>query len=149
MADDSAPTTLSFQGMAASQITVRLPELLEAVVSVGTGLELHTTLRRIVETAAELASARYAALGVLNADGTGLADFVTHGISEEDADRIGALPDGRTGLLGELIRHPVPLRLADLTKDPRSSGAPPDHPRCTAFSGCRSASTPRSSGICT
>ncbi|MCZ4094748.1 GAF domain-containing protein [Streptomyces sp. So13.3] len=134
MADDSAPTTLSFQGMA-SQITVRLPELLEAVVSVGTGLELHTTLRRIVETAAELASARYAALGVLNADGTGLADFVTHGIAEEDADRIGALPDGRTGLLGELIRHPVPLRLADLTKDPRSSGAPPDHPPMHAFLG--------------
>lgn len=134
MADDSEPTTLSFQGMA-SQITVRLPELLEAVVSVGTGLELHTTLRRIVETAAELASARYAALGVLNADGTGLADFVTHGISEEEAERIGALPDGRTGLLGELIRHPVPLRLADLTKDSRSAGIPPEHPPMHAFLG--------------
>ncbi|MDJ0342057.1 GAF domain-containing protein [Streptomyces sp. H10-C2] len=134
MADDSDPTTLSFQGMA-SQITVRLPELLEAVVSVGTGLELHMTLRRIVETAAELAGARYAALGVLNSDGTGLADFVTHGISEEEATRIGALPDGRTGLLGTLIGDPVPLRLADLTADPRSAGFPPNHPPMRAFLG--------------
>jgi signal transduction histidine kinase len=128
------PTTLSFQGIA-SQITLRLPELLEAVVSVGTGLELHTTLRRIVETAAELADARYAALGVLDADGTGLADFITHGVSEADAARTGALPDGRTGLLGELIRHPVPLRLADLSADSRSAGLPPGHPPMGSFLG--------------
>lgn len=134
MADDSEPPTVSFQGVA-SQITVRLPELLEAVVSVGTGLELHTTLRRIVETAAELASARYAALGVLNAEGTGLADFVTYGLSEDDVERIGAIPDGRTGLLGELVRHPVPLRIADITNDPRSAGVPPGHPPVRAFLG--------------
>ncbi|MDF9814321.1 GAF domain-containing protein [Streptomyces sp. SPB162] len=134
MADDSEPTTFSFQGVA-SRITMRLPELLEAVVAVGTGLELHTTLRRIVETAAELASARYGALGVLNADGTALADFVTYGITDEDVERIGAIPDGRTGLLGELIRHPVPLRIADITKDPRSAGVPPGHPPVQAFLG--------------
>ncbi|MEU3461339.1 GAF domain-containing protein [Streptomyces sp. NPDC006733] len=134
MADDSEPSILNFQGVA-SQITLRLPELLEAVVSVGTGLELHTTLRRIVQTAAELASARYAALGVLNDDGTGLADFVTYGMSDEVIERIGAIPDGRTGLLGEVIRHPVPLRVADITEDPRSAGVPPGHPPVRAFLG--------------
>ncbi|MFF7192555.1 GAF domain-containing protein [Streptomyces sp. NPDC008079] len=128
------PTTLSFQGIA-SQITVRLPELLEAVVSVGTGIELHTTLRRIVETAAELAGARYAALGVLDADGSGLADFITYGINEADAERMGALPDGHTGLLGELIRHPVPLRLAHLSDDARAVGLPPGHPPMSSFLG--------------
>ncbi|SFE26788.1 GAF domain-containing protein [Actinacidiphila alni] len=130
---DGSPT-LSFQ-VIASQITLRLPELLEAVVSVGTGIELHTTLRRIVETAAELADARYAALGVLDADGTGLADFITYGIGETDAARMGALPDGHAGLLGELIKHPVPLRLADLSADDRSVGLPPGHPPMKTFVG--------------
>ncbi|WP_433890813.1 GAF domain-containing protein [Streptomyces sp. CA-111067] len=128
------PTVLSFQDIS-SRITDRLPELLEAVVSVGSGIGLHATLRRIVETAAELAGARYAGLGVLKPDAAALADFITFGISEEEAAAMGRLPDGHTGLLGELIRHPVPLRLADLKADARSSGLPPGHPPMHSFLG--------------
>lgn len=40
----------------------RLPPLLETVLGVGSGLELRTTLQRIVDGAAELTGARYAAL---------------------------------------------------------------------------------------
>ena len=40
-------------------------------------------LRRIVEAAADLTEARYAALGVIDATGRSLDPFITHGIDEE------------------------------------------------------------------
>ncbi|MFK4069521.1 GAF domain-containing sensor histidine kinase [Streptomyces sp. NPDC029674] len=117
------------------ELTSRVPQLLEAMRSVGTGLELHTTLDRICETAAELADARYAAIGVVAEDGEGLSDFVYHGIDEETAQRIGHLPDGHKGLLGALIHQPRTLRLADLSVDPRSCGFPAHHPPMRTFLG--------------
>jgi signal transduction histidine kinase len=38
-------------------------------------------------------------------------------------------------VLGELIRHPVPLRLGDVTEHPRSYGFPPGHPPMRTFLG--------------
>jgi hypothetical protein len=90
----------------AAEATARLPQLLEAMRSVGTGLELHGTLDRICRTAAGLADARYAAIGVFDAQGQGLSDFVTCGVDEQVARRIGHRPDGRRGLLGALVREP-------------------------------------------
>ncbi|MFJ6832719.1 GAF domain-containing protein [Streptomyces sp. NPDC091209] len=113
----------------------RVPRLLEAMRSVGSGLELHATLDRICETAAELTDARYAAIGVVAESGEGLADFVQHGVDEETARRIGRMPDGHKGLLGALIRDPDPLRLANLTVDPRSCGFPAGHPPMHSFLG--------------
>ncbi|MFF9456048.1 GAF domain-containing sensor histidine kinase [Streptomyces flaveolus] len=118
-----------------AELLARVPKLLEAMRSVGTGLELHSTLNRICETAADLADARYAAIGVVAEDGDGLADFVHHGIDEATARRIGHLPDGRKGLLGALIRDPEPVRLTDLTGDPRSCGFPEHHPPMRSFLG--------------
>ncbi|MER5766978.1 GAF domain-containing sensor histidine kinase [Streptomyces sp. NPDC001985] len=124
----------SLQGLS-TDLTARVPQLLEAMRSVGTGLELHSTLDRICETAAELAGARYAAIGVVDEEGRGLADFVTHGVGEDVARRIGRRPDGHRGLLGALIHDPAPLRLADLTSDPRFAGFPPGHPSMRTFLG--------------
>ncbi|WP_435835468.1 sensor histidine kinase [Streptomyces avermitilis] len=115
--------------------TARVPQLLEAMRSVGSGLELHSTLDRICETAAELANARYAAIGVVAEDGDGLADFVHHGFDGETARLIGRLPDGHKGLLGALIHDPEPVRLAELTEDPRSCGFPEHHPPMRSFLG--------------
>ncbi|MFE7130589.1 GAF domain-containing sensor histidine kinase [Streptomyces sp. NPDC057638] len=126
--------TRSLQGLS-SELTARVPQLLEAMRSVGTGLELHSTLDRICETAAELADARYAAIGVVDEEGQGLSDFVTHGVDERVARRIGRRPDGQRGLLGALIHDPVPVRLADLTSDPRFAGFPPGHPPMRSFLG--------------
>ncbi|MGV9312950.1 sensor histidine kinase [Streptomyces sp. NPDC003691] len=126
--------TRSLQGLS-TELTARVPQLLEAMRSVGTGLELHTTLDRICETAAELADARYAAIGVVDSEGRGLSDFVTHGIDEETATRIGHRPDGQRGLLGALIHDPAPVMLADLTTDPRAAGFPPGHPPMRTFLG--------------
>ncbi|MFE7463529.1 GAF domain-containing sensor histidine kinase [Streptomyces sp. NPDC057499] len=126
--------TRGLQGLSA-EITARIPQLLEAMRSVGAGLELHSTLDRICETAAELAHARYAAIGVVDAEGEGLSDFVTYGVPDETADRIGRRPDGHRGLLGALIHDPAPVRLADLTADPRFAGFPPGHPPMRTFLG--------------
>lgn len=126
--------TRSLQGLS-PELTARVPQLLEAMRSVGAGLELHTTLDRICETAAELADAHYAAIGVVSEDGKGLSDFVHVGIGEETAERIGRLPDGHKGLLGALIHQPETLRLADLSADPRSCGFPAHHPPMRTFLG--------------
>jgi signal transduction histidine kinase len=126
--------TRSLQGLS-TEITARIPQLLEAMRSVGAGLELHSTLDRICETAAELAHSRYAAIGVVDEEGEGLSDFVTYGVPDEVAAEIGRRPDGHRGLLGALIHDPVPVRLADLTADPRFAGFPPGHPPMRTFLG--------------
>ncbi|WP_458249521.1 GAF domain-containing protein [Streptomyces sp. MAI_2237] len=107
--------------------------LLRAVMNLGRGLELSQVLRGIVEAAVELTDARYGALGVIG-EGRRLSQFLTVGISENSADRIGRPPRGR-GLLGELIRHPAPLRLTDLTRHPGSVPLPEHHPPMRGFLG--------------
>lgn len=113
----------------------RLPILLEAVLGIGTDLELRATLQHIVDTATELLGARYGALGVLDPERGGITALFTAGMSDPDRQRTGRLPDGHTGLLGLLIEDPKPLRLDDLTADSRSAGVPPGHPEMRSFLG--------------
>ncbi|WP_430786299.1 GAF domain-containing protein [Actinoplanes sp. G11-F43] len=112
----------------------RLRALLDAVVGIGTDLDLNSTLQRIVEAACALAGARYGALGVLGPDRSSLSDFVTHGIDPEAHAKIGDLPHGR-GVLGLLITDPKPVRLPDITRHPRSYGFPAHHPPMHSFLG--------------
>ena len=107
--------------------------LLDAVVSVGRGLDLETTLHRVVQAAAAVVDARYAALGILGDDHR-IARFLTAGISEDEIRAIGPYPTGH-GILGELIRHPHPLRLPDIAADPRSVGFPAHHPPMRSLLG--------------
>ncbi|MFD3742006.1 GAF domain-containing sensor histidine kinase [Streptomyces sp. NPDC058629] len=132
--DAATQAARSLQGLS-NELTARVPQLLEAMRSVGTGLQLHSTLDRICATAAELAHARYAAIGVVGEPGEGLFDFVTHGVPDDVVRAIGRGPDGHRGLLGALIHDPEPVRLADLTGDPRSAGFPAGHPRMRSFLG--------------
>ncbi len=120
----------------AQQIAVigRLRSLVEAGIAVTSELSLDATLQRIVEAAAEITGAPYAALGVIDRSGQRLERFVTTGISMEEHARIGELPRGR-GILGVLIQDARPLRLKDLTTDPRSVGVPPNHPEMHTFLG--------------
>ncbi|MEV0469490.1 sensor histidine kinase [Streptomyces prunicolor] len=118
-----------------AELAVRVPQLLEAMRSVGSGLELHSTLERICEAAATLTDARYAGIGVVDEDGDALADFVFRGVDAGTARRIGRFPDGHKGLLGALIRESEPVRLTDVTEDPRSWGFPEHHPRMRGFLG--------------
>nr|WP_282504678.1 GAF domain-containing protein [Streptomyces rhizoryzae] len=107
--------------------------LLEAILSVGAGLDVQQVLRQIVEAAVVVADARYGALGVIGPDGR-LRQFLPAGLSEEQFKAIGDLPAGH-GILGELIRHPVPLRLDELGEHPASYGFPPHHPAMHSFLG--------------
>ncbi|MFF9208852.1 MULTISPECIES: GAF domain-containing protein [unclassified Streptomyces] len=112
----------------------RVHSLLEAVLSVGRELELEQALYSIVEAAAVLVDAEYAALGVIGPDGKRLSAFHTIGVSDEQIARIGPFPEGH-GILGELIRHPEPLRLAKLSQHPASYGFPAHHPPMNSFLG--------------
>jgi signal transduction histidine kinase len=112
----------------------RLRALLDAGIALSAELSLDSLLQKLVETAAALTGARYAALGVIDRTGSGLERFVTHGVSAEARAAIGELPRGR-GILGVLIREATPLRLHDIADDPRSVGFPPGHPPMRTFLG--------------
>jgi len=120
--------------MATARETDRLRALVETGIAINSELSLEGVLERIVEAAARVTGARYAALGVIDPTGSGLERFVTYGITLEAQTVIGDPPHGR-GILGVLIKDARPLRLHDLTQDPRSVGFPPGHPPMHTFVG--------------
>jgi signal transduction histidine kinase len=111
-----------------------LAKLLDVGRTLVAELDVEAVLGRVLETARELTGARYAALGILDELKEELERFVFVGIDEETRRLIGPLPKG-SGVLGELIRNPEPLRLADVAEHPRSYGFPPGHPPMTTFLG--------------
>jgi signal transduction histidine kinase len=112
----------------------RLRSLLDTGIAITSELSLDGVLQHVTEAAAMLTGARYAALGVIDARGAELERFYTHGIDGETHAAIGDLPRGR-GILGVMIHEGQPLRLRDLTKDPRSVGFPAHHPPMHSFLG--------------
>jgi len=111
----------------------RRDALMQAGMVLVSELSLPSILQKIVELACQVADARYGALGVLGDDGL-IADFITHGVTEEERRAIGHLPVGK-GILGVLIHEARPLRLSRIQSDPRSVGFPPNHPPMTSFLG--------------
>jgi len=119
--DETAPAT-------------RLRALVDAGIALSSELSLDALLQRIVDTAAQLTGARYAALGVVDPSGKRLERFLTSGMDEQTRAAIGDQPVGR-GILGVVIRETRALRLSDISRDPRSVGFPPSHPHMTTFLG--------------
>ena len=104
----------------------RMQGLLDAFLAVATGLELDTTLRRIVRppstwfrpgTGRSVCSARTAA-------SPGSSTWAS---TRQTRAEMGHLPEGK-GLLGQLITDPRPLRLADLSTHEASVGFPAEPP---------------------
>jgi signal transduction histidine kinase len=112
----------------------RLAALIEAGTVVASGLDLDAVLERLLDLARALTGAGYAAVGVLNASGSRIERFVTTGVSAAERAAIGSPPVG-LGILGTLITDPRPLRLADLSADPRATGFPAGHPPMRSFLG--------------
>ena len=112
----------------------RLRLLVDAGISLTSELSLDVLLQRIVETAAQLTGATYAALAVVDATGKRLERFLTTGMDAATREALDHTPLGR-GILGVVLREARPLRLADIAADPRSVGFPPGHPNMTAFLG--------------
>ena len=111
----------------------RLERLLAANRAIVGELSLPTVLRRIVEAARDLVGAQYAALGVIGDDGQ-LQEFIHLGMDSDTVASISDLPEG-LGVVGVLMRDPLPIRLPATSDDARSSGFPPGHPPKDAFLG--------------
>lgn len=94
---------------------------------------LDTLLERIAVLACEQAEARYAAVGVVGADNE-LEAFIPVGMSEEEISRMAAPPQG-LGLLGALMHSQEPIRVSQISHDPRSVGFPRNHPKMESFLG--------------
>jgi signal transduction histidine kinase len=112
----------------------RLRALVGAGIALSSERSLDELLRRLVETAATLTNARFAALGVIDSAGEQLERFITTGMDEAQVKAIGDLPRGR-GILGVLIKDAEPLRLHDLGDDHRAVGFPANHPPMHSFLG--------------
>lgn len=112
----------------------KLRRVIEAVLLLERERDLPALLRNIIEQARAMTNARYAALGVLNDEGTALAEFITVGLEPGEEEEIGPRPTGK-GVLGLLITEPKPLRVRELESDPQSAGFPPNHPPMTSFLG--------------
>ena len=112
---------------------VRLQQLLDAMLSIGSDLSLPAVLQRIIESACKLVDARYGALGVADDHGQ-LTDLATSGVDESTHDAMGRLPEF-TGILGVLLSDPKPVRLRDVGEHPLAQGFPPGHPEMSSFLG--------------
>jgi two-component system, NarL family, sensor histidine kinase DevS len=127
---DSPGATRRHEGVGEAQ----LRSVIEAARRIHRSRSLDSMLRQVVESAAELVGARYAALGVIDPTGMHLEQFITVGVDDDTRARIGDLPRGQ-GILGVLIRDASPVRLHDMGEDPRSVGFPPGHPAMKSFLG--------------
>ncbi len=112
----------------------RLHDLHAAGLAVTSDLDLSELLNRVAEEARKLTGAQYAALGVLNADMSGLSQFITSGMTEEEIAGMGPLPEGH-GLLGAVITEGRTIRLENASADPRAAGVPEGHPVPDSFLG--------------
>src|SRR5215831_964771 len=92
--------------------------LIEAGLTLAAELDLDAVLQRIVELACDVTGATYGALGVLD-DNRRIERFITTGVSPEQRAAIGDPPTGG-GILGLLIEQERPIRLDDISEDPRS-----------------------------
>jgi signal transduction histidine kinase len=97
-----------------------------ATLDVHGNLSLETVLERVVEQARPLVDARYGAISVIDEEGE-ILSFVTSGIAPAERRRIGDPPRGR-GLLGVALHEGETIRVAEISRDPRSAGFPPHHP---------------------
>lgn len=115
------------------QLEDRLVALHRASLELVSDLSLDTVLERIVQLAREQSGARYAALGVVNDTGD-LVQFIPIGMTNQEIERIAHPPIGR-GLLGAMRDEHQPVRIPEISADPRSVGFPKNHPEMHSFLG--------------
>jgi signal transduction histidine kinase len=116
------------------RVTPALKAVSDAVLAVASELSVDDVLQRLVDSARELAAARFAALGIPDGDG-GFRRFLVAGMHDELIAAMGPLP--RThGMLGAMLAGPGPYRTEDIHRDPRFRGWwPSRHPDMHSFLG--------------
>lgn len=115
------------------QLEQRLSTLHQASLELVGVLSLDEVLQRIVNLAREQAGARYAALGLLDKDGH-IERFIPIGMTPKQIEMVGDSPVGK-GMLGALMDARHPIRIPEISQDPRSVGFPPNHPEMQPFLG--------------
>ena len=106
----------------------------DAVLGVAAELSVDEVLQRLVDSARELAGARYAALGLPDGVG-GFRRFLTSGMSDELISSLGPLPR-QHGVLGAMLERRDPYVTGDIHEHPRFRGWwPKGHPDMRSFLG--------------
>jgi signal transduction histidine kinase len=118
----------------AEQLSPALRAVSDAVLAVAAERSVEEVLQRLVDSARELADARYAALGLPDGDG-GFSQFLTSGMSDELIESLGPLPR-QHGMLGAMFDSSTPYRTSDMHQHPRFRGWwPKGHPDMRSFLG--------------
>jgi signal transduction histidine kinase len=118
----------------AEELSPTLRAVSDAVLSIAAERSVEEVLQRLVESARELAGARYAALGTPDGEG-GFSRFLTAGMSDGLVATLGDLP--RThGMLGAMLETAESFRTPDIHDDRRFRGWwPKGHPDMRSFLG--------------
>lgn len=137
MPSPADPTADSNPPAAPTENAIHLPPVLraldQAIRGISGVLDVDRVLQVIVDQVRELVEAEYAAIGIVDRDGT-IERFITSGMSDETRAAIGDLPLGR-GLLGLIIRDNRTVRIPEIGAHPESYGFPPEHPPMSSFLG--------------
>lgn len=112
----------------------QLAALHKAALVLTKEIDLGTVLQSVVDEARALVKAQYGALGVLNKEKNYIDQFIVSGITPEQRALLGPPPRGH-GLLGVLIKTGEPIRVPNISEDPRSFGFPPNHPPMQSLLG--------------
>lgn len=115
------------------QLQDRLIALHKASLELVKEVSSERLLQKIAATACEQAGARYAALGVQDAEGR-LRQFITVGMMQDEIKRIAHPPFGM-GLIGALMHSANAIRIRKIRDDARSVGFPKNHPQMVSFLG--------------
>ncbi len=116
------------------ELSPTLKAVSDAVLAVAAEQSVEDVLQRLVHSARELASARYAALGLPDGEG-GFRRFLTSGMSDELVASLGPLPR-QHGVLGAMLETRAAHRTADIHDHPRFRGWwPSGHPDMRSFMG--------------
>ena len=116
------------------RLSPTLKAVSDAVLAVAAEVSVDEVLQRLVDSARELAEARYAALGLPDGDG-GFRRFLTSGMSDELVASLGPLPR-QHGVLGAMLETRSPYHTRDIHDHPRFRGWwPAGHPDMRSFLG--------------
>lgn len=108
--------------------------LLDAMVAIGSDLDLRGVLSRIVEASCRLTDAEYGVLGIVDESGQ-FTDLVPNEAVASQFDKIGRMPEGH-GLLGLVPRERRAIRVDHVADHPVSTGQfPSSHPTIDRFLG--------------
>ncbi|WP_436698099.1 GAF domain-containing sensor histidine kinase [Nocardioides sp. BYT-33-1] len=108
--------------------------LLDAVVAIGSDLDLRGVLSRIVEASCQLTDAEYGVLGIVDDEGA-FVDLVPNAEASASFGEIGMMPKGH-GLLGLVPRERRSIRVDHVADHPVSTGSfPGSHPVIDRFLG--------------